>query len=431
VTTWEKRILELLAERYPSAAAATGGRFLRLRPAGNFPELASAGADDTESFLEAAEKLEKEGIVSLVWEKHRKGEAVKSMTLENPEALFALLGRSSPVSVLEGAKAAAREMAERAADDIVGDDRAGFFSWLSGNLRPEDAAAGIDDASVHALGCLSAALSSGAAGEAVAALTPRALSVRLFSDSKYLEALLYRTRFLLQRAESDGVPVPDFSALERSFPETMLAGRFALEFADAAPLENETGMIIGLPAVSVRLLKAVRGLNHPLAPPTSGGAPSVLSVENKETFYALAKGVQSAELAGFDCVLYTAGHPNQAVCALLDVFARSGFVFFHAGDLDPDGIIILQEVMRASGRPVRPFCMDSAVFERYFPFARELTAGMLSRFVQLADETRALAGIETLVERILSTGKGVEQEVIDYPFSATDTNVFPLFQASR
>jgi len=87
--------------------------------------------------------------------------------------------------------------------------------------------------------------------------------------------------------------------------------------------------------------------------------------------------------------------------------------------------------MRASGRPVRPFCMDSAVFERYFPFARELTAGMLSRFVQLADETRALAGIETLVERILSTGKGVEQEVIDYPFSATDTNVFPLFQASR
>ena len=52
MTSWEKRILELLAERYPSAAAATGGRSLRIRPDTGFPELAGAGADATESFLD-------------------------------------------------------------------------------------------------------------------------------------------------------------------------------------------------------------------------------------------------------------------------------------------------------------------------------------------------------------------------------------------
>lgn len=473
MTVWEKRILELLAERYPSAAAATGGRALRLRSDSNFPELAEAGADETESFLEAAEELEKKGIVSLVWEKHRKGEAVKSLTLENPEALFALLDRPSPVTVLEGAKAAAREMAERAAGDtadVTAGDTAGgaagaagnvraagadFFAWLSASLRPEDAAAGIDAASVRSLGTLAAALDSGAGGPAdaasgagLAAVTPRALSVRLFSDSKYLESLVYRTRFLLQRAADDGVSVPDFSALDRSFPETMLAGRFALEFADAAPLENATGMIIGLPAASVRRAIALRCLRQDAArqdassqryprgatptfgaPPSSGAPPKVLSVENKETFYALAQAMQSAGrqstgqqsdgLDGFDCILYTAGHPNPAVCALLGLLARSGFAFAHAGDLDPDGIIILQEVMRAAGRPVSAFGMDAAVFDRYLPYARDLTAGMLSRFVQLADETRALTGIEPLVQRILSTGKGVEQEVIDYSTRGT------------
>jgi len=398
VTAWERRILEVLAERYPSAAAASGGRALRLRPAVSFPELAAAGADSTESFLEAAEKLEKEGVVSLVWEKHRKGEVLKSLTLENTDGLFSMLGLRSPVSVLEAARATASSLAA-ASSLAVGD---GFFDWLSGSLRPEDAAAGIDAESVRALGLLAGALPS------VSVLTPRALSVRLFSDSKYLENLLYRTRFLFQRAEADGITPPDFSPFERSFPETMIAGRFILDFADSTPLENATGMIVGLPAASARLVRAVRIL------PRTGQPPSVLSVENKETFYALSSALQSGVSVDFDCILYTAGHPNPAVCAMLGVFARSGFSFFHAGDLDPDGIIILQEVMRAAGCPVRPVGMDAAVFDRYLPFARDLTAGMLSRFMQLADETRSLAGIELLVERILSTGKGVEQEIIDY-----------------
>ncbi len=443
MTFWEKRILDLLAERYPSAAAASGGRALRLRPDMSFPEFAGSGADETESFLEAAEKLEHEGIISLAWERHRRGEVLKSFALENPALLFARLGRASPVTVLEEARVAARGEAERIAPD--------FFRWLAGNLRAEDAASGIDAALVHALGQLSGTLSGGAAGVPVSMMTPRALSVGLYSDSKYLENLLYRTRFLLQRAEAEGIAIPDFSVLERSFPETMLAGRFLLEFTDALPLGNDTGMIVGLPAASARLVQAVSllprtGDSSAVESSALGRRPTLLSVENKETFYALSSAMQSGKmqsgkvpsgdvqsggLSGFDCLLYTAGHPNQAVCVMLGVFARSGFRFFHAGDLDLDGILILQEVMRASGRPVQPFGMDAFVFDRYLPFARDLTPGMLSRFLQIADETRSLSGIEALVERILSTGKGVEQEIIDYSGLSTGTSVFPQHREER
>jgi hypothetical protein len=112
--------------------------------------------------------------------------------------------------------------------------------------------------------------------------------------------------------------------------------------------------------------------------------------------------------------LYTAGHPNRAVRALLSVLAGSGFLFYHAGDLDIDGILILQELTDIAGKPVMPVKMDRKTFEQYRCHGRKLEASMLRRISLISEATRKLPGMMELIGLIEKTGLGVEQEIIDY-----------------
>jgi hypothetical protein len=94
--------------------------------------------------------------------------------------------------------------------------------------------------------------------------------------------------------------------------------------------------------------------------------------------------------------------------------AESGFAFSHAGDLDPDGILILQELGDIAGKPVQPLRMEKAVFDQYLPCGRKLEPSMLKRTKLISQKTRAIPGMEDLICRIEETGMGVEQEIINY-----------------
>jgi hypothetical protein len=265
-------------------------------------------------------------------------------------------------------------------------------------------------------------------------ITTRALSTALYGDSKRLEALMTLFDPLLVRARRQGFAVPDFSFLDRSWPETFIAGKIILEFDGAAgttsagdtprcgdgetagppetaaaretpPLVNARGNILGLPLETILKIRRIR--------PYAGDAPAgALMIENKETFFALAQAAPA--LPGYSCFLYVGGHPNRAVRALTALLAESGFCFSHAGDLDPDGILILQELAEIAKKPVRPLRMDAATFDRYLECGRKLEPASLRRTALISEQTRSLPGMAALIKRIEETGMGVEQEIIDY-----------------
>jgi hypothetical protein len=135
-------------------------------------------------------------------------------------------------------------------------------------------------------------------------------------------------------------------------------------------------------------------------------------IENKETFFALSQALPA--LPGYSCFLYVGGHPNRAVRALVLLLAESGFSFSHAGDLDPDGILILQELADIAKKPVQPLRMDAATFETYLECGRPLEPSALKRAALIHEKTRAIPGMAELIKRIEETGMGVEQEIIDY-----------------
>jgi hypothetical protein len=331
-----------------------------------------------------------------------------------PELLYEFTGRASPRITAEAVRAAARDFADAGettgAEEIAGagGSAGAFFSFIAKNFLPLDAAGGIDPAALTELARLTAALRETDRSRPAfpRGITTRALSVALYRDSKRLEYLFDLFSPLLGRARRRGVPVPDFSFLDRSFPETFIAGKIALEFVkDAAPgpqpLVNASGSILSLPLETILKLRHIQALAE--------GPPAVLTIENKETFFAL-----SPSLPFYNCFLYTAGHPNRAVRALVSLLAESGFSFHHAGDLDPDGILIVQELAEIAGTDISPLRMDADTFDRYLGCGKKLGPNILKRTSLIGEKTRSIPGIAKLIGRIEETRTGVEQEIIDY-----------------
>jgi len=385
----EAPILALFAARYPASAQRRGGRPLRLKAWDKLLPEAFAGADAVHSFLDTMERLEAAGILKLFWVRHRKGDALAAAELADPRRLYARLGYPLPedlAALLKSTALAAADTAAAAAAVPRSRDIAAFFRFvadrsdsLGERLTPRDVR---DAAALFA--CDPAERDR---------LPIRALSIRLYHDSKRLEALVSRLRPLLaQAAPAEKLPLP-----ERVYPEVALAGHVELVFADRTVWKID-GKPLTLSLAAAGALERIQA-----AVPR----PRALSIENKETFHAF-----SGHPLGFDFLLCTGGRPNRAVRAVLRVLALSGFAVFHSGDLDADGIAILGEVHDLSG--ALPFGMDTAVFDRYLPWARNLDAGLVSRLSSVPRAAFDLPGILSLAERIRATAKGVEQEIVDY-----------------
>jgi hypothetical protein len=169
--------------------------------------------------------------------------------------------------------------------------------------------------------------------------------------------------------------------------------------------------VVTFPAATVGEVDAVR------AEPSAGaraptGAPGVLSVENKESFYVLASLLrEGSPLGSIAAVTYCGGHPHSSYLALLERFRAAGVSIHHFGDLDPDGLFIFAELQSGLAVDVQPYHMDVATLRSHLSFGlappEPRLALLRSSLATLPPQIRALA------TEILAHGRGVEQEVID------------------
>jgi hypothetical protein len=409
---WEEEIPRAFIKRYFASLRRNGRtagerpaesperrKTLRLRSAILFPDFRTAGPDEKESYLEAAEALEKRGLLELNWEKRGQGELLRTLFCPDVERLIVETGTGDP----RGEAQVIRELLARGAVSLEGSpafgegasnpeepDPAAFVKELSESFSFRELKRGLDRSAMEDLLRL---LLQFRGSRRLSSLSVRALSVLLFQDSKRLEYLYGLLEHFDFPPQSLGLP-------ERSFPETLVSGKLVFEYQEGGGLENPRSLILGFPLESVEGFRTVKTLEP-------RELPAVLVVENKESFYALAR-----QNSAYDCCLYCGGYPNRAAAALIRLFAASAFRFFHAGDLDPDGLLIFQTVRDIAGQPVSPLRMDEASFDRYLPWARPLKPSMLAQLDKLRPE---LAGeFAGLIRRIRETGRGVEQEIIDY-----------------
>jgi len=418
MTAWEKKIISAFIDHYFASAPETGEdrRTLRLRSSIFFPDFDTVHSDEKDSYLEAAEYLERKGIVKLRWEKRGKGERLKTLSCENFEALFAQAGKPHPRTEAEKIKTLLCEKAAALKEAQATEKLIAFLEYLSQHFSPRDIGQGLNQQTMEEFVCL---LEFSCDSAKIEKITTRALSILLYNDSKRFENLLTLYAPLLSRVQK-AVPPADFTFPERSYPETMISGKLIFEFKNSStPMTNAEGLILNLPLESTLAIGSIK-------PISEKNEMTALTIENKETFFALGspqKSGTSEIFSHYDCFLYTGGYPNRAVATLIKTLASSGFTFHHAGDLDPDGVLILQNIQEIAESPITPIRMDATTFDQYITWARPLTKSMLRQTEKIREETRAIPEIAGLLQRIKETGLGVEQEIVDY---RPDTPFFRL-----
>jgi hypothetical protein len=414
MTFFENLIVESFFQRYLKSTAASYVR-VTISVAKLFPEFDSAPPDKREAFLEAAEALAQRGIIKLMWYKHRKHEAIKCIECIDKDALLRLLDKPFPKTLVKNIKGALVSIISPT--DVL--YCKSLLVHMVENVTLKDVEHGVDRNVFKDFAKLldhlctnskTACDTPEAASpyQILEGITPRALSVMLFNDSKRIETITRLLSRLLKHAERAGHYVPNLSFLARSFPETLISGKIEIHFNQSeTPLVNGTGNIIGFPLETINDIKKISVIKRE----GKNVKPTVLMIENKETFYALKHSKK------YSCVLYTGGYPNRAVCSLVRTLSDSGFNFFHAGDVDPDGILILQDLYKSAQKSITPVCMDAATFYKYRKHGRKLGKGVLNNIRLVSDTIRSIDGIQEVLSLIESTGIGIEQELIDYGFN--------------
>ncbi len=420
---YARAILEAFAEAYPASAQFSGGRRLRL---GAWEKRIPETVDDVEAkddFLSAAEALEKKKIVELKWRRFRTRTDLEAILLENPDLLYAQLERDSPETIrkrmLEVLDTGVRSNSDVSMTLVID----AISEYLFEEITEKRKVAISSVAEMRALMTLLSAPSG-----LIHALPLRALSIRLFGDSKRLEGVLPAFDAVSQRAV--GEKLSDALGLSRSYPEVSVSLYGTILFHDTDRRRWRCrGEVFTLPASTVERFAGFKFLDAAHGGPLSFAkmrrridSNTIVTVENKESFYILSQKVSRArstkesvidekDLRSIDAVVYTAGHPNPAVVAVLRTLTGAGAGIRHFGDMDPDGLLIPSEISRHAQAEVAPFLMNVDIYRRFLPFGYKLGNGATDRLRASRDEISST--FLPLCDAILECGVGVEQEVID------------------
>lgn len=380
LSLYEKKILTVFAESYPGSAHFAGGRNLRK---GNwnriFPEIEKS-AEKKNIFLSAVESLEKRGVISVQWQQYRRGDRVSALFLEKPDILYSLLNETAPEDLLgnmlkvldsiEAKNALSKDIIDYVDDQLKNERKLLFQSEKEFQ----------DFLTILTI-----------APETASQYTIRALSVRLYNDSKYLERKLPIFDKITEAAS--GIKISRLLDIKRVYPETTIRGCFDIVFSDGSrwSLKNN---IVTLPETTVKEIERID---------FTAKHPKILSIENKETFYTVSSTIKS-----FNAFIYCGGHINRADKILYQLLDKVQGEIRHFGDLDPEGLLIFEEIDTLINGKLHPYMMNEDVFSRYQSFGYELTPGALKRLDYLENEK-----LKSLAEKIEECGKGVEQEIIE------------------
>ena len=378
LTHYEKIILEVFAKRFPKSPQRHGGRKIRIADWEKIiPEIQNC-AEDKISFLDALEKLESRNVISVKWSRFRRGDEIEAVYLENATVLFELLSEDHPDVILSrilnpvrGKRgysgtslriiAYCEKMMNEKTDLPFGDP-----------LVLQDILSLIDQLEQCGLH-----------------LPLRALSVKLFSNSKRIEQLLPHLTALCKSIGGESA----VESLKRSFPECMIKGNLVIEFSDGR-IWRLCGEAVSFSLESAQKIIKITG--------SEPAMKKMVSIENKETFYH----IDNPDL--FCGYIFCHGHINDTVKSIVLTAHNSGNEMYHFGDMDPDGILIYNEINALCNGMLLPYCMDTALYEKYLAFGYDLNPVQLSRM------PAAAAHLDSLITSINHYKKGVEQEIIDF-----------------
>jgi len=343
--------------------------------------------------------LEKAGYLKLAWLPGESGHLLRSAAL-NPQqtaAMYALLNRSAKVAQQRALELLLLADKFRYADDW----RTRALRHVLENLRAGKSPAPFSLANPGLNADLLAIM------EGVSTLqaeTPyRVFSVRVFNDSKRLEALRGQ---LVSLARIGAPEWRRFTSEEVLRELNLVPNPTYLHMAGAWQLVLDSGEIlplggfapaVGFPAAQAAQLRAV-----------TVHAEAVLCIENLTSFHEYVR--HSAAGGPAWATLCSFGNPSPAVRRLLSLLPVETPIY-HWSDLDYGGFNILGQLRRLVSARVQAYRMDIATLESNYARSRPLTLPDRANLKKLLARPE-LSDARPVIEHLLKRGVKLEQEGI-------------------
>ena len=396
---YEQEILTILLEKYEHSRAAIGA-------AGRRPQfrllkspLAAAYTDEMdmdarEAIHAAAEELEQQGFIHIVWERHGTGCMERILLAADASLLYQRMGQTMPLTRVEEYRAELSALTDvtvtwvRAfcteAEAILAKNKIPSFLPKEKDVRKS---------LIHAILSLPAM--------AAEAVPRRVFSQRVFGDSKYfeqyVEAALLRIlrRFAEEPCETDAAYL-DMAGISVHQGKLWIAGKMAFS------LHGRTYFLDDFPGGIGLTYDTVASMEIDVLP------AFILTVENLTNAEALTQDGAADRL-----LIYTAGFPNRTTQMFFQKISsqHSSVEIRHWGDLDYGGIRIFEYLHTHFFPHLVPYRMGIEDFHTYLSFARNLTEVQRKRLVALLERVEFSVWHE-LIRVLLHEGKWLEQEVM-------------------
>jgi hypothetical protein len=233
----------------------------------------------------------------------------------------------------------------------------------------------------------------------------RIFSVRIFNDSKRLEAIKSALVSLVRLGNPEWKRLPAEDVLRElnlvANPGYIhLSGNWQLTTTDGQILSlGGFSPSVGFPAAQTTQLESV-----------TVHAPAALCIENLTAFHEFVH--QAGHLTHY-AVICTYGNPSPAVRRILRLI-RDETPIYHWSDLDYGGFNILSQMRRLVSERVHPYRMDIETLEANAHFARPLTASDRIHLKRLLSRPE-LRDVRPTVEHLLKRELKLEQEGIGSP----------------
>lgn len=396
-TYYEREILSILLEKYERSRAAVGGAGRRPQFLLRKSPLASAYADELdadrrEAIEAAAEELEQQGMISVIWESHGTGQIERILLAADAAQLYERMGRTMPLMRVEEYRAdistltlSAAIWVRRccnAAHTILSENKIPSFLPRENEIRRD---------------LIRAILSLPVVGEN--AVPKRVFSQRVFGDSKYFERcieaplLVLLRRFAEEPCETDAAYL-DMAGITGHHGKVWIAGHmdFSLHGRGYMLADSAGGIELTYDTVAAMGIDAL--------------PPAILTVENLTNAEALAQEKADRLL------VYTAGFPNRTIQAFLSkVSEMKPQKTKHWGDLDYGGIRIFEYLHKNFFPHLMPYRMDVEELRVHRAFAQHLTDAQTKRLKDLLCRGD-FAPWHELIRVMLSEGIWLEQEAL-------------------
>ena len=313
----------------------------RVRDASKRIDESKVPALDLNEFHQTLRHAENKGAIQLIWGKKDKSHVLEAVKLLELDKACELLGITSSVQLTSHAFNYIDESLDIKANwvaDVLTETKA---QWLK-RKRAFDVEVTEPEKLVNSIVATQSLLEGKHTG-----LDMRTFSRRVLKDSKAIEKLKGSIIKLCRRVfDLDGLDsqqVLEAVGLQK-FPQPILVSG-SLKIAQTGACLNEISPYIGLPPsedFSVTIKKQPR---------------YVLTIENLASFNLYVRQIKDDGL-----VIYTGGYPSTVVAGFMSHIGsqmNKNVPWYHWGDIDMPGLMILKKVKEATGRDVIPHLMTA------------------------------------------------------------------------